>query len=132
MGPRPSRGSHGGDPAFFEELTENLTNYAAKRFELSKFVQGVPLLDHLEQVYEATGEFPDEAELPETSSYELYIWGKYLSLHHGRAYGINGPCPISYQDILAWTSIMRESLEPWEVEVIMMIDRKFLEFVQEK
>lgn len=120
------RGGHGGDSAFFEELTSGLCEYAEKRFELAKDVDGSSLHDHLDKVYEQTGEIPEELELPEVDSMQMDIWEKFLSLHRGRGHGINGPCPLSYQDILAWTQVTRRSLEPWEVEVVMAVDQTYL------
>lgn len=131
MGSGPSRRGDGGLPAFFEELTESLSEFAIKKFELSKVVQGASLSDHLAQVEESTGETPEELELPEVTTYELHLWNKYVSLQRGRGCGINGAEPLSYTEMEAWTRLTGQNLEYWEVELMQRIDAEFIKFSRE-
>jgi hypothetical protein len=77
-------------------------------------------------VYDQTGEIPEEMELPELSTAEIHIWDKFVSLQRGRGYGINGPNPISYQDMLAWMSLTGNTLEFWEVDLMMAVDTEYV------
>lgn len=54
------------------------------------------------------------------------LWNKFLSLHEGRTYGINGVNPISYVDMDAWMRVTGNSLDSWEVDAIMKIDKAWI------
>lgn len=37
-----------------------------------------------------------------------------------------GPLPISYQDIRAWSDVTGRWLAPWELDVVLRLDRTWL------
>lgn len=60
-----------------------------------------------------------------------YLWELFLELHRGRDYGANGPNPLSWQLILAWTTLTGIRLSPWEVDVIKALDGLWIKTVNE-
>jgi hypothetical protein len=89
-------------------------------------VEGVPLRLHLEQEEKVTGVAPEELRLPDFPDVARHVWDHFLSIHQGRSYGINGPNPISFQDIHFWSQLTGWTLSPWEVSTIKKLDVVFL------
>lgn len=89
-------------------------------------VDGVPLRAHLEHLERVTGEEDPELRIPPFPEPIRRLWNKFLSLHEGRTYGINGVNPISYADIDAWMRVTNSCLDQWEVEAIFKIDKAWL------
>lgn len=50
------------------------------------------------------------------------LWAAFLWLHAGRASGMGGPAAISAADIVAWQTLSRVRLTPWEVDVMRALD----------
>lgn len=50
----------------------------------------------------------------------------FTALSRARSYGMNGPNPISWQDLFAWSRMMRQPVEPRHVEIIMALDEVWL------
>lgn len=86
----------------------------------------MPLLRHLQQIEDQTGETPEELILPDFPHELQSVWTKFLDIHRGRRYGISGANPISYADIYMWSRVTGGSVEPWEVQVIMRLDRSWI------
>lgn len=126
MDARADRGGDGGHSGFFDRLTETLIEYAEKRFALDELVEGIPLRAHLEQEEKVTGQTPPELDMPDFPDVARHVWDHFLSIHQGRTYGINGPNPISYQDIESWTRLMGWTLGAWEISAIKRLDAAFL------
>ena len=53
------------------------------------------------------------------------MWAKFRQLHFNREIGINGPAPISWTAIHAWKSVTGSSLEAWELDVVLRLDRAY-------
>jgi len=43
-----------------------------------------------------------------------------------------GPGPITFQEIAAWKQVMRLDPEPWEIEIILMLDAIWFEVYAER
>jgi hypothetical protein len=74
----------------------------------------------------ATGEEDPELRVPPFPEPIRALWNKFLSLHEGRTYGINGGNPLSYIDMDAWMRVTGNRLDQWEVEAVMRIDKAWL------
>lgn len=55
-----------------------------------------------------------------------YIWDFFIELHSKRGASFGGPLGIPYSEILAWKTLMKRRIDPWEVEIIQAIDATFL------
>lgn len=55
-----------------------------------------------------------------------HIWNWYNQLSATRGGGF-GPAPITYQEIRAWSKLMQTRPQPWEIDLIMMLDRIWFE-----
>ena len=97
--------------------------------ELNREVNGVPYRAHLEHLEKITGERDPELDVPPFPEPLRRLWDKFLSLHEGRTYGINGANPITYLDMDAWMRVTRNSLAPWEVTSIMKIDKAWIKVI---
>lgn len=58
------------------------------------------------------------------------LWWTFLALHRARTAGM-GVNPIQFTEIEAWCRLNRVALDPWEVDVIGMLDDAYLESTQE-
>ncbi len=58
------------------------------------------------------------------------IWEAFRRI--GRSMTINGPGPITAQDILAYQTLYRVEFSPWELEVIESFDAIALEAMYKK
>lgn len=97
-----------------------------KNTELSREVNGVPLRTHLEHIVKITGKDDPDLYVPPFPEPIRRLWDKFLSLHDGRTYGINGVNPISYVDMDAWMRVTGNSLDEWEVKAVMRLDKAWL------
>lgn len=64
--------------------------------------------------------------LPDFPDVARHVWDHFLSIHRGRSYGINGPNPISFQDIESWSRLTGWKLSPWEVDAVKRLDVAYL------
>jgi hypothetical protein len=55
-----------------------------------------------------------------------YLVGYFNELHAARGSGGFGPNPIGYVDIDAYARLTRRRLSPFEVAIVVRIDRAFL------
>ena len=65
-------------------------------------------------------------ELPLSPALE-HLWRWFNELTGTRGGGF-GPNPISHQDIAAWSHNTCSNPSPWEVNMILKIDREWLKF----
>lgn len=56
-----------------------------------------------------------------------YFLNTFAALSNVRAVGMNGPLPVTYHDIKAYSDLMGVSFAPWEVEILRAIDAAFLD-----
>lgn len=72
-----------------------------------------------------TGQGPVKEEPPELPPYIGHVWSWWLDLHRQRRRGF-GPEPISYADIEARGTVMRDPALPWEAWAIRQLDDVYL------
>lgn len=82
------------------------------------------LIRQLEQALAFHLAVPSERiALPEAGK---LIWQWFVDLHRARSWHMNGPNPISYQEIAAYGRIMCWNMLPYEVEAIRRLDQVFV------
>ena len=112
---------------YLDECVEQLVEYAKNELKLSeKQKDGASLRDHLNAVKDATGFTPPELTTVEVSNLVIYLWEFFLDLNSTRQSGM-GVNAISYYEIKAWCDLNATPLSPYEIKVIKMLDRSFLE-----
>lgn len=55
-----------------------------------------------------------------------YLWGWFLELSMARSIGMDGPNPISFPDIDAWSRLRGVRLNQWELSAIRHLDQMLL------
>lgn len=98
--------------------------FARHQFELAKPApDGVPTREHLELVYERTGELPEAlANAPECPNGSAQLWADFLELHSMRGSNGFGASRITCRDIVDWQSVRGVRLSPWDVDQVMAMD----------
>ncbi|HEY9819107.1 MAG TPA: hypothetical protein V6D20_25340 [Candidatus Obscuribacterales bacterium] len=87
---------------------------------------GITLREHLEQVEKQTRKTPKELMGPEFPSEVSHIWSAFILLNQSRTAGLNGPNPITYEQIKAWKELTETPISAWEIEAIRKLDTVFL------
>jgi hypothetical protein len=102
--------------------------FARHQFELSKPASdGVLIREHLELVYERTGELPAElANAPQCPSSASQIWADFLELHTSRQSTGFGPAPITWRDMADWQTMREVKLSQWDIDQIRALDSMWL------
>lgn len=73
-------------------------------------------------MYNQTGKLPEQLKPIDVPEEILYIWEWFCELSNNRRTGFSGIEPITYQDILAWVTLTRIPITPWEVDTLLKID----------
>jgi hypothetical protein len=60
------------------------------------------------------------------------LWKWFMALHKTRHAGINGPQPITYAEIVAYSHINSLTIEPRHVAILIAMDQAYLETVYKK
>lgn len=97
--------------------------FARHHFSLSQPQDdGTPLADHLQVVWENTGEIPamlaDAPAMPPGCS---VLWADFLELHGSRGASF-GPMRITFADFKAWQDVRETQLSAWEIDCIRKAD----------
>lgn len=58
------------------------------------------------------------------------IWGWFADLCRTRTYGFSGPNPIAYSEIEAYARLYRWPLEKRHIDLILAMDRSYLQSAQ--
>jgi len=83
------------------------------------------------QVFKATGKRPPELVLPQFPDSARYVWSTFNEMSAGRTYGMNGPNPLSWEGIKAWSDLHGIPLSPWELETIKALDMMWVRSLNE-
>ena len=59
------------------------------------------------------------------------LWQDFWDLSSHRGAGLQGPAPLSYQEIYARARLLRQMPRPWEVRVLMAMDQAFRQALAE-
>jgi hypothetical protein len=84
--------------------------------------------DHYAAVARAKG-ITEVAKPPPIPSTLKPLWWTFLALHGARSGNGMGINPISFTEIDAWCRLSRVTLDPWEVDVIRLLDNAYLESI---
>ena len=71
-----------------------------------------------------------ELEAPEVNPAGRYLLNMFSELSSTRQGGMGGPNPITYLEMKAYSDLKDCDIEPWEVEVIKLLDSAFMDEVQ--
>lgn len=66
-------------------------------------------------------------EVPPLPSELKPLWWTFISLHGARSANGMGVNPIPFSEIESWCRLNRVQLDPWEVDVIRLLDDAYLE-----
>lgn len=66
-------------------------------------------------------------EIPPLPDPAAHIWDWFSEIHRGRRFTEYGPLPISHIDLAAWILVTGITPNPWEVQMIHLLDQTFLE-----
>jgi len=69
----------------------------------------------------------DSLPYPPACLDHLVIW--FWGLHGGRTQNMNGPNPITFQDIMAWKNLHKIEIYGYEIDIIKRLDRAYLSYV---
>jgi len=110
-----------------EELVATLIEYAENELALSaKQSDGWTLREQLESIKRQTGITPPELKTVDVSPTVTYLWEHFLNLNSTRTSGM-GVSAINYMELKAYCDMNTISFSPFEVRVIKMLDRVFLD-----
>jgi hypothetical protein len=82
--------------------------------------------DHLEGARRA-GELVPELDVPDIPAGCQQIWIVFLQLNACRGSTGMGPAAIGPCDLLAWQQLQRVEFTPWEIDMLMALDRVALQ-----
>lgn len=131
MAERAGRCVHSESGELLKKLTEGLHVFAAHQFDLSQAIgdHGVTKREHLQQVQRQTGETPTDLQGPQCPPALEYIWQWFLELHQSRGHSMNGPLPLSHQELAAWAQLTQRPLSILEVRLLKSLDQQWLECI---
>ena len=127
---------------FFEQLAVSLDRYvrylvryntpdkkgSSKKDHLLKFRQQLEKTGASEEVLDKQFAELIEPEVPIAGRNVLTM---FMELSSARQSGFNGLMPISYLELKAYADVTDTQFEPWEVDLIKVMDRALLEAVAE-
>lgn len=88
---------------------------------------GSRLFDHCVVVEERTGKWPEEYPPPVVPELGADIWEWFWQLRSAAAFGMNGPGPLAFTEIEAWSRLLRVKIGPMEVRLLMVLDQQYLD-----
>ena len=62
----------------------------------------------------------------------LRVWNLFFDLNSSRQSTGHGPAALTYTEIHAYLSLMGETLEPWEVNALRLMDRAYMDEAYKK
>jgi hypothetical protein len=87
----------------------------------------------LQSVQRQTGQVPKELlDLKEMPDIFINIWKDFRALDADRSSNGYSPNPLGYEKIQAYFSLLKQDVQPWEVETIKYFDTALLNCYAEK
>lgn len=84
---------------------------------------GITEREHLEQVEKQIGHPPKELVNPyEPPNLLMHVWSAFCELSLARTAGLNGPNPITYQEIESYMRLTDTPLDAYEVSILKQLD----------
>ena len=91
------------------------------------------LRDSLEAVYKQTGKIPPELQsMIEAPESLVQIWYWFCALNNTRSDNMQGECPITYSEMLAYFTLQNIDVDSWEIDIIKKIDHVYLAYQSER
>jgi hypothetical protein len=87
---------------------------------------GGTLKENLESIWDQTGVKPEELKDVEFPVAARCAWEWFLELHKSRGMGAMGPSPLTYSDILAWSTLTGHKPTPFDVSCITSLDHLWI------
>lgn len=81
------------------------------------------------EIYESALRQLEEA--PEIPFYIEHIWVWFWQLHKGRTYGMSGPNPLTWENILAWRNLLDIEIRPIEIDILNEMDSAYLKYISD-
>jgi len=75
---------------------------------------------------------PKQLEPVEMPDCLHYLWGWFCELSGGRGYAEFGALPLTFSEIRAWAELTQTEPTAWEVDVIKILDRVYLNEAMKK
>ncbi|WP_157201817.1 hypothetical protein [Massilia sp. Root335] len=125
MDPPAGPHRHQQDRAFYRRLRESLAECCRAEYELAaRQGDGAPLRAHLQRVAQSTGDVDPRLHVA-WPRLGRPVWDAFRRM--GRSMTVNGPGPVTPQDILAYQALHRVEFSAWELDVIEVFDAIALE-----
>lgn len=119
---------------FYASLREDLKDFAEAVFTLdAPQPDGSRFRDHLEGLLARASDpaqrrrIEDELASPLMPLEVRYLWSAFGRLSGRRRFSEAGAHPIGWDELDAFSRLTGAAFAPWEIEVIEMLDRLFLE-----
>lgn len=80
----------------------------------------------LEQVEKTTGKRPADLDGPDCPVEAEYLWRDFLLLSRGRTSNGFGANPLTWPDIMAWATLTRTPVTPWDVDMLIALDNAWM------
>jgi len=74
------------------------------------------MAEHLQGIYQQTGEVPDGLNGPEIPMMASHVWQWFSDLHHSRS------GPITYMEIDSYSRLSGIEIRQWELSAIKKLD----------
>lgn len=72
------------------------------------------------------------SEIPNIPAGGELLWKWFMALHNTRQAGMAGPQAITYAEIMAYSHINRQPIEPRHVAILIAMDQTYLDCVYTK
>jgi len=73
-------------------------------------------------VQRATGEVPAALITPQAPAALCYLLAWFEEIGSARQEDMNGPAPITWQDMHGWATVTGTPLQPWEARALHQLD----------
>ena len=107
---------------------ERVVSYAKQQFKMfTQDAKGITLYESLKTAEKAGFKPPELIEFENTllPSDCAEVWQDFMELSNSRSQSENGPNGLTYQDIVAWNSIVGKQPSSFRSEVLFAIDREW-------
>lgn len=120
-------------PTFSPSDIEATLKFAESEFRLSKDSGSGSTRDQLNLVWKNTGIKPKELDdLPELPNTCIEVWNWFIDLSASRTSNGFGMNPFTYQEMLAYFTLIDVIPRDWEIKLLKMLDNKAIEVLSPK
>lgn len=87
---------------------------------------GTVMMDHCRAVVEQTGLWPNDFPPPIVPPALMPVWDWYWELRRAAGTGRDGPEPLKFSEMLAWSRLKRKKLSQAELHWLTALDAAYL------